>query len=177
MSTTLKPRTIDVLLMQGDDLAAQEKMLAELQRHIAGTAPTRANAETTLAEATRKYDEFMDAAVERGITLTVTAIPRRRYRALVADHPPRPDNEADAEYGFNVDTFPDALVPECIANEFPSIADRDALLDSLSDGQWNRVSSAAVAVNQGDILDPKARLSSAPASTSDETSESPDRLG
>lgn len=172
--TTITPRAIEVVLMQGDDAARAEELLADIERIAAGPQ-LRMNGEA-VGSAIHAYNEHVEKAAERGVTLAVTAIPRRKFRALMADHPPRSGNEDDADAGFNVDTFGDDLVPACITTEFPSIADRDALLDSLSDAQWGRLVSAAVSANIGGQIDPKARLSSPLDQRSEEISELPDRL-
>lgn len=107
----------------------------------------------------------------------------------------------DARAGFNQDTLGDALVPVCmkrywkIADELAAAAaaagDEAAppdvtrfesdeaiaeFLDDLADGDWAKVYSAAVMLNQSMGPDPKVRLSSHLAQTSDETSTSPARL-
>lgn len=111
------------------------------------------------------------------------------------------DVHADDGHGFNLDTFGDELVPLCIqaywkvfdeqvqaavvagedppsttAVRFESDAAVSEFLDSLSDGDWSKVYSAAWMLNQSPGPDPKVRLSSHLAPTSDETSTSPARL-
>jgi hypothetical protein len=174
LSATLKPRTIEVVLLQGDDATRAEELLADVERAVALGPSVRINEEPAHVAASRAYDTFIDEAAQRAVVLTVAALPRRRFRELMAAHP---DNKVDADAGFNVDEFGDDLVPECMVTEFPSIADRDNLLDSLSDGQWSKLFSAAVHANRGGQIDPKARLSSEPEATSGGNSGSPARLG
>lgn len=175
--STMKPRTETVTLLQGDDAARADELLTDLQRAVASGRMPRINEESRHLAAARAYDEFMDEAVERAVVLEVQQLrPRGKYRKLMADHPPRPGFELDGAYGFNADTFGEALIPEALTTEFASIEARDELLDSLSDGNWQKLMSASVRVNQGGP-DPKARLSERLGQTSTETSGLPDRLG
>ncbi|MBX3732418.1 MAG: hypothetical protein KF791_07460 [Verrucomicrobiae bacterium] len=67
----------------------------------------------------------------------LTALPRKKWRAIVAENPPREDNKEDAAVGVNEDTFPDALVPASIVSIKPAQGDRDAFLEALSDAQFS----------------------------------------
>lgn len=174
--------TTTVVLFQGDDLDPIEEHRAAVERAaIANGAPLRVGDEgvpPAVLEAAAEYDAFMEGAVERAIHLRLVAVPRRRYRELLATHPARDGNEADEAAGFDVDGFTDELVPESIAaGQFDSDEDRDAFLDDLSDAEWSQVASAAVRLNEGGAPDPKARMTSHLTQGSGETLESPARLG
>lgn len=182
MSIQRARATTTVVLYQGDDLDPIEEHRAAVERAaLVNRAPNRVGDEgmpAAVIEAAEDYDAFMEGAVERAIHLHLVALPRRRYRELLAAHPPRDDDKADEAAGFNIDAFSDALVPESIApGQFDTDADRDAFLDDLSDAEWSQVASAAVRINEGGAPDPKARMASHLTRESDETSESPARLG
>lgn len=171
MSITIKPRTTEVVLFQGDDLDPIETLRAKVEEAalVSDGTSRRLNDDPVLSAA-QEYDAFVDAAIERAVKVTLQALGRKQYRGLVEKHPPRPENEGDKEWGFNSDTFGDDLVPACIADgQFESARDMDAFLDDLSDGDWSRLVSAALMLNQGSGPDPKARLSSRVAQTSDAT--------
>lgn len=178
----------EVVLYQGDDLARIQEFVQRLRRAGASLSTRMDDDEDAVETIRAEYDAFIPGAVERGATVRVEALPGRKYRALVAEHPPRqPVRDEDGkvtqawpedyERGFNVETMADPLVVACTpADQFGSIGDRDAFLDDLSDGNFSRLYSAAVHVNEESGPDPKARLSSQPAQTSGETSESPERM-
>lgn len=176
--------TRPVTLLRSDDRLRAQDLLADVDRlemvKIQST-PLRQGDEigvTELKAAEDAYDDFMDGAVERGRTVVVGNLPRRRYRELVAKHAPREKNADDEAYGFNYDTMGDELVPACVLDgEFPSHSERDSFLDNLSQGDFAKFYAAAIVVNQGTGPDPKARISSRRGPTGDETSASPERMG
>lgn len=176
--TDLKPRTQTVYLMQSDDIERAKQLesaiaVAAAHDEAESDQPKRANDPTPshMKAALSEFDAFMAEAEERARVVVVQALPRREYRTLRGEHPPREGNEIDQAAGFNLDAFSDVLVPKCAPGETP------AFLDGLSDGQWSQLFSAAVAVNEGGSPNPKVRLSSQPIRDSSETSESPARLG
>jgi len=194
VSTTIKPRSTVVTLFQGDDydriaeLSAAVEQAAKVavtdgQRRL-GDAPE-------VVDAAKAYDEFVAEAAERGVKVTLHAMGRKAWGELLAKHPVREETVTDAEgvvtttpheldshYGFNYETLGDDLVPASIApGQFDTNAERDNFLDNLSDGEFSRLYSAAVPLNQSAGADPKARLSSRLVPTSVETSPSPDHLG
>lgn len=176
MSTTIKSRTTTVVLFQGDDLDPIEELRADVQEAAGLADGNRRLGDDPVATAAQHYDEFVDEAVKRAVKVTLNAVGRKEFRALVEKHPPRPDNEVDDGWGFNYETFADSLVPECFEGAIsetpennPDVSSpnkRDAFLDALSDGDWSRLYSAALLLNQGSGPDPKARLSSRVAQTS-----------
>jgi hypothetical protein len=189
VSITKKPRTTTVVLFQGDDLDPIEERRQAFQRALVDqtrTVGVRRAGDDDLddaKEAGAEYDRFMDEALERAAHVQLQALPRSRFRQMVADHPPREDEKDEAgevteshsedrRYGFNVDTMADALVPASVVIEgqFANQPERDAWLDELSDAEFSKLYSAAILLNQGGGPDPKARFSSLIDRMSDETS-------
>lgn len=182
MSIRRARATTTVVLFQGDDLDPIEEHRAAVERAaLVNRGPKRVGdgeVPAAVLEAARDYDAFMEGAVERAVHLRLTAVRKSRYRELLAAHPPREGDRADEAAGFNVDTFTEALVPECVSpGQFDSDEERDEFLDDLSDTEWSQVAGAAVRVNEGGRPDPKARMASHLTPESDEISESPARLG
>lgn len=93
------------------------------------------------------------------------AMSQPKFRALVAEHTPRRDDEgtvdaADAQMGFNRDTFFDALLKASVIS--PDLDDDDwtALLDVLTDRQYNDLTDAAWFVNRTEVSVPFSQAAS-----------------
>lgn len=175
--TTLKPRTTTVVLFEGDDYDALSRSLEDFASK-AKQAVARIGDADEAVEAQEAYNALADEAEARARAITLQALPRKAYRALVGDNPPREGDDGDLELGFNRDTMGDDLVPASImGGQFPSVADRDEFLDALADGDFEKLYVAAIGLNTSLGPDPKARLSSLRSPKSDETSSSPERAG
>lgn len=172
--STIKPREAEIVIYQGDDLAR----LADLRR--TAEAATRAGAGNSLrvgddgaGQAERDaYDAFVDEAAERAVVVKVRAIGRKRFRDLMAEHPPRkvdgedgPEtHEDDAPYDVNTDSFPEALlafrdgdVSTIVSPEFgTSAAARDFLENDIADGDFESLWVGAYFLNRAPSADPKA---------------------
>jgi hypothetical protein len=180
----------DVVLYQGEDLATYQDFISRLRTIAAEQLhnPRQGDDEAAaLSELRSQYDEFIPGAIERGETLRVTAPPGRRFRELVAAHPPRrpvkgDDGETVEEWpddnkrGCNVDKIATPLVVACVTGEFADRTEATEYVEDLSDGNFNRLVSAAFEVNEETGPDPKVRLSSAIGRISDETSEPLERM-
>lgn len=182
--STLKPRTATIPIYQGDDA----ERLAELRMAV---AVAERQAEQRKGEALRSgdapddevraaqdaYDAYVDEAAERAVEVVVRAIGRRRFRDLVAQHPPRMVKNSkgeevvhddDASYDVNVETFADALlrfaepgdegVRTIIAPEDAvksPTALRDFLDDDVTDGDYDKIFTVAYWINRAPGSDPK----------------------
>lgn len=174
--TTIKPRTTTVILFQGDDLDRVAELLEALNSAISSKGIGRVGDGDPVSEAAKAHDEFVTEATPRAESIDMQPLPRKKWREIVTAHPPREGNDTDRFYGFNYETMGDDLVPASIVA--PEYAKADDFLDSLSDGQFSKLFSAAVLLNRGGDA-PKADLSarvSQVIQTSSETSDSPDRL-
>ena len=177
---------------------AELRQAAEVASRRAETAakePRRGGDEIPNADAERDaYDAFVEEAAERAVIVEVQALGRKAFRDLMGEHTPREvdvkyvDDEGvqrtrkethpdDAAFEVNVATFPDALLAyrhdgrATIASpEFPtSTARREFLDDALSDGDFERLWTAAYYLNRGMGADPKLSTYSHAGRTSTET--------
>lgn len=141
--------------------------------------PLRLGDDDDVRAAAEAFDAFVAEAAERGTKVEVRSI-GRRWRKIVAEHSPREKNTEDEEWGWNVATFGDAIVPLCVVSiggQTLTPEEIEAAVDDMSDGDFSRVYAAAVKINTGRGPDPKASISGLLPKTSPETSESPARLG
>lgn len=110
----------------------------------------------------RDLDERLAALREEmtGSTLTVTlrALPSAKYRALMDEHPPRLEGDQvdrrDRVFGFNVDTFFDALARACVAAPDLDAEDWEALAGEdgkLTDAQVGALTDTAWKLNRKDV--------------------------
>lgn len=115
--------------------------------------------ETPPADERDPEQDHLDKIVElmrvKAITLVVQGMPSKAYNKLLQAHPPRKDPTSgridQRDYrGFNVNTFPEALIRASIVK--PTMTDaRWAKLDEkLDDVQFDKLFNEALAVNRRD---------------------------
>jgi hypothetical protein len=89
------------------------------------------------------------------VPFTFRAMPRPKWRHLLAAHPPREGNDRDAEMGYNPDSFYPAIIRACVIDPEITAEEWSELLDEkLSDNQFAQLSAAAFVVNEGDVSIP-----------------------
>lgn len=163
------PRSTEVLLFQGADYEQFQELLAAVER---ANAPVnrRVGDSQGVKDAADAYDAFVAEAAERAAVVRLRSVGHRKWRELLAAHPPRDDNPVDAARGFNTDTLGDDLVPASLASEdFADDNERDEFLDMLPSADWMRVYAAALSLNEDTGPDPKVQLSSLLGGTSNAT--------
>lgn len=152
----LPERTVP-LCLRGDLTAEFE----DLERRLDGLNKRPAdsldgNGAGELIDAIEALQARMTAST---VVFRVRALPKPAWRALIAAHPPRRDNDGnplpeDAAAGLNMDTFFDAIVRACLV--YPDVDDETWLLmagpeGKLTDRQIGQLSDAAWAVNRGEV--------------------------
>lgn len=180
MSTLIPQRTDEVVLYLDEDQHQIDDLRDSVQKAIESSAtPLRLGDDEKVSTRLAALKEFTTEAAERGVVVEVKSI-GRKWRTIVAEHPPREKNAEDAEWGWNVATLADAVVPLCVVSIGGQTIEGDALqdeIDAMSDGDFSRVYSAAVRINTGRGPDPTELNSIELPTSSQETSESPARLG
>jgi len=152
----LPERSVD-LCLRGDLVARWQELAREFvdaEREDKVHADLDGGKARPLAE---QIAALQDEMREHSLVLKLHALPRRKWTALMAAHPPREDDKTDELLGLNRETFYDALVRACVAE--PALDEDDwAHLDEvLSDGQWQALNNAAWAVNARDVDIPFSR--------------------
>ena len=180
MSTLIPQRTDTVVLYQDADQHEIDRLRESVQKAVESSpTPLRLGDDEAVSTRLAALKEFANEAAERGVKVEVKSI-GRKWRTVVAEHPPREDNAEDAEWGWNVATLADAVVPLCVVSIGGQSLEGAALqdeIDAMTDGDFSRVYSAAVRINTGRGPDPTELNSIELPTSSPETSESPARLG
>lgn len=103
------------------------------------------------------------------LTLTVRAIPKPDFDALLLAHPPRDDHPRDAQNGFNRDAVNDALIRACIVTPEMTDARWGKLIKVLVTAQYQQVLEAVNAVNFTPVDVPFSYAASVKSPDSDES--------
>ncbi len=79
------------------------------------------------------------------------ALPRKKWRDLVAEHRPRDQDRAKG-LDYNQDTFPVAAIQACCIDPVMSVKEVEELCDEvLTQGQWDQLFLAVFLLNKDDI--------------------------
>lgn len=135
------------------DLVAEYDRLVEARdaAREAGVGSLSGGATAELDEQIAALREEMTAAT---VVLRLRALPRRRWKELRAEHPPRKGDDGktlpeDVFVGVHRDEFMAALVREELVEPKLDAETLDLLLDEkLTDAQWNDLTTVAWNLNE-----------------------------
>lgn len=162
----LPEATLD-LCLRGDlqaEFEQGERELAEAQQQRLVVDSLAAGG--GLRAAAEKLERLREQMREHSLTVRLRAMPRLKFRALAEAHPPRigPDGAAldtDRHMGVNADTFPRALIRECLVAPTLDNETLTALLDEhLTDWQHEALLAAAWNLNRREVSVPFSRAAS-----------------
>lgn len=94
------------------------------------------------------------------------------YKKLAEKHPPLPSEKTEGAQ-VHMDTFATALVAASAVSPNLTVQDAEALRDRLTDNQWTKLVTTALAVNLGDDTPPKFEPRSLPEDAPLRSSDSP----
>lgn len=119
-----------------------------------------------------KIETLRDQMREDTYTFRLRALPKRQWRSLVSEHPPRPTDDGgiddrDRFLGVNSDTFFDAMIRACVID--PELDDEtwNELNEKLTDKQYDSLADTAWSLNRSDIDVPFSRAASLISRTSE----------
>lgn len=152
----LPERTVPICLR--GDLTAEfeelERQLADAQRTSAASMEDTATA-GGIAE---RMEELRQEMKAHTYPFRLRAMTRPAWRAFIADHPPRKDDETgelderDRYVGINSETFYPALVRTSVVDPVMTDDEWRLLLDeALTDRQFDALSNAAWELNRRDV--------------------------
>lgn len=178
MSAALSPATLDVIIYLADDRTHARELLEAVDVEAKNAGPTRVGDSTETRTAAQAYDDFVTEMAERAVTVTVQALPPRKWREICRKHPARKDNAGDEAWGFDTEAVADeVMASSVVAPQFADEKELNAFLDSLRNAELTEIEFAICQINDGDLGDPKGvRLTSVIDQISDASSKSPGRL-
>lgn len=152
----LPERTVPIC-MRGDLVAEYETL--ERQLELVNRRPVDSLEGNGAGELVDRIEALQEEMRASTVTFRLRALPKPRWRALLAEHPPRKDDDGnplpeDAQIGVNLDTLWDAIARACIVD--PDVDDETWQLmagdeGKLTDRQLGQLADAAWALNRGDV--------------------------
>lgn len=151
-------RSVEVCL-RGDLRGEFDSLERDLKRVRSGVALSMGE-QAEDAKIAERIAVLQKQMSDEMLTLTVRALPRSDWRALVENHPPREGHEGDRFIGANFQALMEEAAPRCVVTPELDAEDWDRLNDVLSSGDFDRVFTAVWEVNRegGDV--PKSLLAS-----------------
>lgn len=142
------------------DFEAAERELEALRKQ---GRPADSLAGSPTAALVRRIEELQQEMAEATQVFRLRALPKSKWRALVAQYPPRRDEKTgdpvpeDAQIGINREDFLDALVKVSVID--PEISEEQwvTLLDTLTDRQYSDLCDEAWFLNRGEVSVPFSR--------------------
>lgn len=167
-SAALPEKTVEVYLAG--------RVVAEIEEAERELRDQRANAQTMADRGrTRQIAERIEALraemQSSALVVRLRGLNRKAWAALLAEHPPRRDQDVDKQLGYNVDTFFPALIRACIIDPVLDDAQWEQLDAVLSSSQYDALADAALAVSRRKVDVPFSFAASATLQNSDETSK------
>ncbi|MEV5211327.1 hypothetical protein AB0K35_28025 [Micromonospora sp. NPDC053740] len=124
----LPERTVDICL-RGDLQAEWEDLHRQLaDAEVAAAKDKRLNSTGAVQAIADQITAVQDQMRADTIVFRMRALGRKGWDALLKQHPPRKDNNEDAQLGYNVDTFMEALIRTCTYSP-----------DDLDDETWREL--------------------------------------
>lgn len=161
----IKPRRDTVTIYDGDDWDALSDLRRIAERaDLMASTPDKSVLAVDIVDPAAAWEDYAQAAeeaAERGLTVTLEDIGSGRWRDLVAEHAPREGNRLDKQFGYNVDTFPRALLAfrderrRTIVEPEMGAGELDDFLRDISDDDFDALYQKAASLNRGRVADPK----------------------
>ena len=167
---TLRPDLIHEWQQVHDELASivGPAEAANAAKRLAAPLHPRAR---ELAERVKELEKLVD---ESAVEFVLESMSKDEWRALCANHPPRPDNKIDEMVGYDRDAVLDEAVRECMVS--PAFEDCDvdeddecdhtdcgswqAFLNVCTPSEWEELRSTVNYVNRSVNESPKSELAS-----------------
>jgi hypothetical protein len=163
----LPEKTVDVCL-RGDLFAEHQAAEAELeQAEKVAELLNSLDGGAHVAELVERIEAIEATMREHTYPFRLRALSSAKYRALLAEHPPRKDPDtgevldADKFIGANLVTFFDALARKCVVDpELDEAGWRTLADEKLTDAQLDEIGSVAFRLSRGEVSVPFSQAAS-----------------
>ena len=134
----------------------------ELERRLveAGQSSSSSLADSGSKDLARELQELEQEMSETARKFRFRALSRRRWRSLLAAHPPLKQHKLD-NFDYHPETFPVAAIAACAIEPVMTPEDAGKLEDLLPLGQFQKLWGAVLDVNLGVSDAPKSMLATA----------------
>jgi hypothetical protein len=147
--TALEDRLTDAAAREEKRRQPRDPDTVDTSRRLAGDEEPES--ETLAKEMAALIEANRDAFYE----VTVTSLPRVKWRQLRSAHPPR-DNQVEDGGLFNSETFPPEAVRACMVDPEPTDEVLAYFEENLTNGDWERLAIRIWALNESGRNLPKA---------------------
>lgn len=144
------PRLTVRVTTRSDLLAEVTRLAAEYEALPTGVDAMNSDRDQLRSEMERLIREVRDSEFE----FEFEALSKGAYDRVVATCPPTPSQAKDG-FAWNPDTFPEMIIATCSVNPVITVAQAKELTEKLTDSQFRKLWSTAIAVNVGDDAAPK----------------------
>lgn len=144
------PRLTTRVTTRSDLLAEVTRLAAEYEAIPTGVDAMNSRRDQLRVELERLSGEVRDSEFE----FEFEALSKGEYDRIVAACPPLPAQAKDG-FAWNPDTFPEMLISACAVDPVITVAQARELTEKLTDSQFRKLWSTAIAVNIGDDAAPK----------------------
>lgn len=152
----LPERTVDVCL-RGDLVSEHQELEAELRQARNEESGNDRLGGSRAGQIAKKVEAIEAEMQESTVSVRLRALPRKRWRALMDDHPPKKGDKGDEAVGVHLETFLHEAARECLIDDDLREAWDDLPLTS---GEYDRLTTAAWDLNRRGVDVPKSSLAS-----------------
>lgn len=156
LATAKLPETGVPLCLRGDLQLQHEQLEQELEE---AKEADRGDSLAAGGKARKVAEQIRDLEAEmreHTHVFALRALPRKVFRDLVEQHPPREGNKDDQVFGVNTMSFPVPLIAASCTDPVMIVEQVEQLLDLLTEGQMLELYGAALHLNRGTVDAPKS---------------------
>jgi hypothetical protein len=146
------PETTVPVCVRGD-LVAQVEALDKRLAGLTGQAD-RLVGNPEARELAEQIEDLRQEMSDSTVDLRLRALSHRDYAKLEAAHKPRKGEDADQRTGFNLETFPAALIQASIVEPELDEDTFEGLANALTFQQWDTLFSEAYYLNRREVAVP-----------------------
>ena len=165
------PETTVPVCLRGDLAAEHEELDRKLEKLLEKKNPKMADDGRIAAKL--RIEELEAQMQESTYDFRLRALSRTAWHALLAEHQPRPGEDADKNIGVNTATFFASMIRACLVK--PELTEEQwaQLLEKITDRQFDSLSDAAWRLNRRDVAVPFSAAASRMNQSSGDESSSP----